>query len=203
MLAELREKLMKEISPRRFRHTLGVEEMVARLCALFCPDQTPLLRAAALLHDLTKEKSEEEQISLCKRLGLELSAQDLASPKLYHARTAAALIPLEFPQFNDPVIVSAVRWHTTGRAGMTLEEKLLYLADYIDESRTFEGCVLLRRYFFGAFPERMDQREREELLRMTLVLSYDMTVKDLLSEGCPVAEDTVAARNELILSAVK
>lgn len=201
MLADLRARVMKEISPRRFRHTLAVEEMVARLCALFCPEHTDLLRAAALLHDLTKEKNEEEQLSLCVELGLDISPQDRASPKLYHARTAAALIPSCFAEFNDPMIVSAVRWHTTGHAGMTLTEKLLYLADYIDESRSFENCVLLRRYFFGAFPERMTLCEREELLRQTLILSYDMTIKDLLSEGRPVAADTVAARNELVLSA--
>ncbi len=202
MLADLRARVMKEISPRRFRHTLAVEEMVARLCALFCPEHTDLLRAAALLHDLTKEKNEEEQLSLCGELGLDVSPQDRASPKLYHARTAAALIPACFAEFNHPMIVSAVRWHTTGHEGMTLTERLLYLADYIDESRSFENCVLLRRYFFGAFPERMTLCEREELLRQTLILSYDMTIKDLLSEGRPVAADTVAARNELVLSAL-
>lgn len=202
MLDVLRERVMKEISPRRFCHTLAVEEMVSRLCALFCPEHTFSMRAAALLHDLTKEKSAEEQLALCDSLGLDVSESDKASPKLYHARTAAALIPLEFGEFNDPVIVSAVRWHTTGRAGMTLTEKLLYLADYIDESRSFENCVLLRRYFFGAYPERMNAEELAELLRKTLILSYDMTIRDLLNEGRPIAHDTVAARNELVLSGV-
>ena len=201
MLDDLRARVMKEMSPRRFRHTLAVEEMVTRLCALFCPEDTLTLRAAALLHDLTKEKSEEVQLSLCDRLGLDVSAEDRVSPKLYHARTAAALIPVDFASFDDPIIVSAVRWHTTGREGMTLTEKLLYLADYIDESRSFDSCVLLRRYFFGAFPELMSREEREELLRQTLIMSYDMTIKDLLADGRPVARDTVAARNELILSA--
>lgn len=200
MLEELRERVMREMSPKRFRHTLAVEEMTVRLCALYCPEYTEQMRAAAILHDLTKEKSVEEQVALCTTLGLSVSEEDKKTPKLFHARTAAALIGTDFSEYDDPIISEAIRWHTTGHAGMSLTEKLLYLADYIDESRSFENCVLLRRYFFGAYPERMDAREREELLRKTLILSYDMTIRDLLSEGRSVARDTVEARNELILS---
>ena len=57
MLEGLRERVMRKISPKRFGHTLAVEEMVARLCALYCPEYTLRLRAAALLHDVTKELS--------------------------------------------------------------------------------------------------------------------------------------------------
>jgi HD superfamily phosphohydrolase YqeK len=86
---------------------------------------------------------------------------------------------------------------------MTLTEKLLYLADYIDESRTFPSCVLLRRYFFGAEPELMTKEEREKHLRATLLLSYEHTLKDLLAEGAPIDQDTVRARNELLVEADK
>ncbi len=203
MLEGLRERVMRHISPKRFRHTLAVEEMVARLCALYCPEYTVQLRAAALLHDLTKELEPCQQESLCREYGLPVGAEEKASPKLYHARTAAEKIRVEFAEFADPVVISAVRWHTTGHTDMTLPEKLLYLADYIDESRTFRNCVILRRYFFGAQPETMTPEEREALLRETLILSYDMTIGDLLAEGRSVALDTVQARNELIFSAME
>ena len=61
LLGELRETVMKEMSAKRFCHTVAVEDMVARLCALFCPEQALKMRAAALLHDITKELSEAEQ----------------------------------------------------------------------------------------------------------------------------------------------
>lgn len=199
MLDALRENVMKKMSIKRFRHTLAVESMTERLCALFCPEETLRMRAAALLHDLTKELDTDAQIALCEKFGLAVSDFDRAAPKTFHARTAAAMIGEAYPDFDDPMIVSAVRWHTTGRADMTLTEKLIYLADYIDESRTFEGCVILRRYFWGADPVRMNAAERNALLRDTLILSFDMTVRDLLEEGRPVAEDTVRARNALIL----
>lgn len=199
MLDVLRGQVMEQMSQKRFRHTVAVERMVARLCALFCPEQTLRLRAAALLHDLTKEIKAEGQAELCRTYGLEVTAFDLLAPKTFHARTAAARIEAELSDFDDPIIVNAVRWHTTGHVGMTLTEKLLYLADYIDESRTFPNCVILRRYFWGAEPERMNRTEREALLRDTLILSYDMTIRDLLTDGTPVADETVGARNELLL----
>ena len=199
MLDALRETVMHSMSQKRFCHTVAVEEMVARLCKLFCPEHALKMRAAALLHDLTKELKPTEQEALCREYGLSVTDADRLAPKTFHARTAAAVIGDRAPDFNDPLIVSAVRWHTTGRAGMTLTEKLLYLADYIDESRTYPNCVILRRYFFGAKPEEMTQTERESLLRDTLILSYDMTIRDLLAEELPIASDTVDARNELLL----
>ncbi len=199
MLDELRERVMESMSHKRFAHTVAVEEMVARLAALFCPDQTILLRAAALLHDVTKEKSTAEQIELCQALGLEVSEEDLLAPKIFHAKTASALIPSVYPDFAHPTILDAVRWHTTGRAEMSIPEKLLYLADYIDQSRTFENCVRLRRFFWDARPEDMKEDERLALLRETLILSYRFTIEDLIAEGRPVAIDTIEARNRLLL----
>lgn len=195
----LRRELMQGMSFKRFRHTVAVEDMVTRLCVLFCPENTLQMRAAALLHDMTKELSAEEQVSLCRTYGLTVTDQDLLSPKTFHARTAAARIEREMPQFADPTVVDAVRWHTTGRAEMTLTEKLLYLADYIDESRTFENCVILRRYFWGADPQSLSREGLDALLRDTVILSFDMTVRDLLTEGAPIAEDTLRARNQLLV----
>ncbi len=203
MLDALREQIKGSMSPKRFVHTAAVEEMVARLCALYCPEYTMQLRAAALLHDLTKELTPEEQEALCEEYGIPVDEGQRLSPKTYHAKTAAARIAREFAAFADPIIIDAVRWHTTGHAGMTLTEKLLYLADYIDESRTFPTCVLLRRYFFGAEPELMTEEERERHLRATLLLSYEHTLKDLLAEGAPIDADTTLARNELLVEAAR
>ena len=198
MLDRLRERIMGEMSQKRFRHTVAVEQMVTRLAALYCPELREKLCAAALLHDLTKEWSTLQHATYCRDCGIEPDASYFLSPKTFHALTASLRIERELPEFADPVIVSAVRWHTTGHAGMTLAEKLIYLADYIDESRTYEGCVLLRRFFFDADPDAMDERERATLLRDTLILSYDLTMRDLLSDGTAIAEDTNRARNELI-----
>lgn len=198
MLDTLRLEVCEGMSPKRFLHTAEVEKMAAYLGSLYAPDKIPLLRAAALLHDVTKEYPYETQIELCQKYGVELEADAYFAPKTLHARTAAVIIPERFPSFADAEIISCVRYHTTGRADMTLCEKLIYLADYIDMSRTFEDCVKLRNYFLAAEPEKLSESERLEHLDATLIVSYDMTVRALIEEGTPVSLDTMAARNQLI-----
>lgn len=202
MLDELRAGLAHQMSQKRYTHTCAVEEMIQRLSDLYCPDAAMELRAAALLHDLTKEESLQNQLQMCREFGIMIRSEDVLAPKTFHAKTAAAKIGRDYPSFATETVVLAVRWHTTGHAGMTLSEKLIYLADYIDESRTFEGCVLLRKFFFDADPDSMDESGREALLRDTLIFSYDLTMRDLLADGTAIAEDTNRARNELIAQRV-
>ena len=202
-LSELRDKIIFSMSEKRAIHTVAVEAMAIRLGKLYAPEKLHVLRASALLHDVTKEKKTDEQLVLCHKYGVKISEIDLYSPKTFHARTAAALIPTEYPEFADDEVINAVRWHTTGHKGMTITEKIIYLADYIDESRTFDDCVTLRNRFWDAEPEKMSADEREAHLREILILSYDMTIKNLIEENSPVASDTIDARNELICERLK
>ena len=202
-LSELREKIIFSMSEKRAIHTVAVEAMAIKLGKLYAPDKINVLRAAALLHDVTKEKKTDDQIVLCHKYGVKINENDLYSPKTLHARTAAALIPIEYPEFADDEVINAVRWHTTGHKEMTITEKIIYLADYIDESRTFDDCVTLRNKFWNAEPEKMSTEERDAHLREILILSYDMTIKNLIEENFPVASDTIDARNELICEKLK
>ncbi len=198
-LDALRLAVAADMSPKRYEHTIAVEEMVAALSALYCPEETLLLRAAALLHDVTKGLSHEEQLNLCRRWEIPLTAEDIHAPKTLHARTAAALIPIRYPAFAHEAVLSAVRWHTTGRRDMTLPEQLLYLADYIDKSRLFPDCVRLRTLFWKADPAAMPMDERLRHLRCVLIQSFDMTIRALVNEGAIVSADTMLARNDLML----
>ena len=198
MLTKLRGELEGVMSPKRYRHTVEVERMAERLGALYAPDQIPLLRAAALLHDITKEFSLQTQLQILKKFDIITYYSDEISPKTLHARTAACLIPEQYPAFASPVVIDAVRWHTTGRAGMTVCEKIIYLADYIDMSRTFPDCVELREMFWCADPESMNPAEREAHLRRVLISSFDRTVRALIEEGGLISIETIQARNELI-----
>ncbi len=198
-MTALRETVIGQMSPKRYAHTAAVEEMVTRLAALYCPEETMSLRAAALLHDITKEYDIPTHVHMLQEAGEIVPTGAEFSHKTFHARTAALLIPAEYPDFNCETVVSAVRWHTTGREGMTLTEKLLYLADYIDESRIFPDCVRLRSYFWSAKPEIMSMEERLAHLRRTLIMSFDMTMRALINEGAVISPDTTFARNELAL----
>ena len=198
MLDALREQLRPTMSEKRYRHTVEVERMAERLGALYAPAQIMILRAAALLHDITKEFSLQTQLQILRKFGIMIHYSDEISPKTLHARTAALLIPEQYPAFADPTVIEAVRWHTTGREGMTICEKLIYLADYIDLSRTFPDCVELREMFWGADPAGMDTNAREAHLCRVLISSFDRTIRGLLEEGGLVSPETMLARNELI-----
>ena len=138
-------------------------------------------------------------LEICRKAGIPVLPGDVHAYKTLHAKTAAALIPESYPNFNHETVVSAVRWHTTGRAGMCLWDRLLYLADYIDDSRIFPDCVRLRSFFWGICPEKMTAEERDRHLRETLIMSFDMTIRALVNEGAIISTDTALARNELIL----
>ncbi len=198
-LLALRETVIGKMSPKRFVHTAAVEDMVMRLATLFCPEELPALRAAALLHDITKEYDIPTQIRILREAEEEVKPGDEFSHKTFHARTAAIIVPAQYPDFATDTVVSAIRWHTTGREEMTLTEKLLYLADYIDDSRIFPDCVRLRAFFWDAHPEKMSMEERLVHLRRTLIMSFDMTMRALLSEGAVISPDTAYARNRLVL----
>ena len=196
-LTALRADVEKQLSPYRMKHTLGVEEMAARLAVLYCPEKEGLLRAAALLHDVTKEFTDAEQLQIFADHGVTLRPDEQASPKVFHAMTAALIIPERYPDLADAELLSAVRWHTTGRAGMTLCEALLYLADIIEEGRDFADCIALRHAFFDPVPEKMDTKARLRHLRDVLRLSYENLIPKLQARGSAVCLDSIAAFEEL------
>jgi nicotinate-nucleotide adenylyltransferase len=200
-LAELREQIKQSLTPKRAGHILAVEDMAVRLGKLYADDAESerVLRAAALLHDVTKEKKGEEQLELCIKYGITLTVEELCAPKTHHARTATEKIRADYPDLADERVLSAVRYHTTGRADMSIYEKLVFLADYIDDSRTFPDCVRLRSLFWDAEPEKMNKDECVQHLYKTLLLAFDLTLKALEQEKSPISVLSIEARNSLIL----
>ena len=189
-LTALRTLMQGEQSAPRFAHTLGVEECACRMAELLAPEKKQLLRAAALLHDLTKEYDAKSTEAVLAREGIVLRADEQATPAVWHAITAPIEITRSYPAFATPALLSAVRWHTTGRAASSVTEQILYLADYIDDSRTFAACVELRDYFWGAKPQQMDPVARRLHLCRTLIRSFDLTIADLIAD-CSTTEKQI------------
>ena len=200
MLATLRENVKNEMGEKRYFHTLEVEKMAIRLGEIYAKDHIPMLRAAALLHDITKERTTEEHIAICEAAGLLVLKAERKSPKMFHSKTAALIIPEKYPEFATQEIITAVRYHTTGRADMSICEKIIYLADYIDMSRTFEDCVALRDFFFNFDFEKSSNEEKLSHLNDTLIMSYNLTIRGLLEDDKHIDKTTFEARNYLILN---
>ncbi len=138
----LREKAKQMLDPKRVPHVLGCECEAVSLAERWGADEDSA-RSAAVLHDITKKLSLTEQLILCEKYGIIVDTVERREVKLLHSITGAALAEYEFGMPQE--ICSAIRWHTTGRAHMSLLEKIVYLADYIEPTRDFEGLDSLRR----------------------------------------------------------
>ncbi len=195
-LDALRNKIGAYMSGKRLLHTLAVEAEIEKLAALYAPEKEYVLHAAALLHDITKELPITKQLQLCDEFGIIYTEEEITTPKIFHSRTAPAIIKRDFPELATDELLSAVRWHTTGRADMTLSEQLLFLADYIEDTRTFPSCVELREFFWGGLDGAEDKLAH---LNDTMILALDMTVRELCEGRQPIHLDTVSARNSFIM----
>ena len=131
---------------RRLAHIRGCEEEAARLAVRWGADEEKM-RRAAILHDCTKYLTREEHLEICDRYGVALEALERATDKLLHAKSGAALAQHIFGQ--EPDVCRAICYHTTARAGMSLEEKILYVADYMEPNRDFPEVEELRRLAYA------------------------------------------------------
>ena len=180
-LEDLRCVALSMLDLRRIPHVLGTEETAAALALRWGADEESA-RRAALLHDCTKKFDKELQLALCRQYGIEPDAAERREGKLLHAITGAAVAYADFGVSGE--VRDAIRWHTTGKADMTLLEKIIYLADYIEPTRDFCDLTELRRLAF-------------EDLDGALLLGFTMAVEDLAKKGMPVHPNSVLARDYL------
>ena len=133
---ELMQKVQMHMSERRFQHVLGVEEMAIALAAKYGASEEKA-SIAALTHDYAKERPDEEFEMIILRDGYD---QDLLnySNAIWHGLVGASMVQRELG-IVDEEILEAIRLHTTGAAKMSLLDKIIYVADYIEPGRDFLG----------------------------------------------------------------
>lgn len=180
-LRTLRPVALSYLKHKRIPHVLGTEQEAIRLAERYGAD-VEKARVAALLHDCTKRLDMEEQLALCRQYGIRLDALEQQALKLLHAKTGAAIARDVFGV--DDEIYRAIWWHTTGHVGMTLLEKIMYLADYIEPSRDFPGVDKLRAVCYKDLDEG-------------LLMGLEMTIEEMTSMGNPVHHATIEARDAL------
>ena len=130
---EIKKKLKEILSPKRYEHTLGVEYTAATLAMRYGADMDKALMAG-LLHDCAKQVPTEEKLEACRHFQLPVSVYEQQNPELLHAKLGAAYARAYYG-IEDEEILSAITWHTTGRPGMTLLDKILYVADFMEPNR--------------------------------------------------------------------
>ena len=132
----LMQKIQMRMSERRFNHVLGVEEMAIALAEKYgcSPEKASI---AALTHDYAKERPDDEFILVIKRDGYDTALLDYGNA-IWHGVVGASFVERELG-ITDEEILHAIRVHTTGAAKMSLLDKIIYGADYIEPGRVFPG----------------------------------------------------------------
>lgn len=176
-LTWLRRQVIPMLSSQRIAHTAGCEHEAVQLAKLWGEDPEKAA-VAGILHDSTKNLSYDEQLILCDKYGIILDNAQRENPKLLHAITGAALAKDRFGVSEE--ISQAIRWHTTGKPDMNTLEKIIYLADYIEPTRDFEGVERLRELAY-------------EDLDAALALGLEMSLEELRRQNVEPHRDTVEA----------
>ncbi|HIY32705.1 MAG TPA: nicotinate (nicotinamide) nucleotide adenylyltransferase [Candidatus Evtepia faecavium] len=185
-LKQLSDKHLRAISyamvkAKRLPHIQGTEETAAALAAFWgvSPEKA---RRAAILHDCTKYWTLEQHLETCAKYGVELDELECVSVKLLHSKSAAALARHVFAEPEEEC--RAISAHTTGKPGMTTFDKILYLADYMEPTRDFDGVEELRRLVW-------------EDLDRAMILGLEMSIEDLKEKGATVHPNTWGTLEEL------
>ena len=175
--ADLRACSLSMVYAKRHAHILGVEETAVQLAKRWGADHEAA-RRAGILHDCTKYLSLEEHLAICDQAGIVPDEMEKQSAKLLHSKTGAALARMVYGESDE--VYWAIYWHTTGRADMSLLEKIVYLADYMEPNRDFDGVTELRR---------LCGTDLDAALQMGL----EMSVADLTERGVPIHKNTQGA----------
>ncbi len=132
-IEKIKNKIKRHQDGPRFEHTLGVMYTAASLAMCYGADMEKAY-LAGLLHDCAKHYSGEKKLDLCKKYGLSISDAERDNPGLLHAKLGSYLAEHKY-DIDDLEILDSITWHTTGRPEMTLMDKIVYIADYIEPNR--------------------------------------------------------------------
>lgn len=172
------------LGEKRFYHSVCVSESAVALAKKYGAN-TEKAAVAGILHDIMKDTPSEDQLKMMTRYDIVLSDVERRAPKLWHAMLGAAYIEDEL-KITDREILDAVRYHTTGRANMTLLEKIIFIADFVSADRDYPGVDNMRKAVNISLEEAM-------------VEGMTFSIKDLASNYRPIHPDTISAYNQVVV----
>jgi len=177
----LREQAHSMLSPLRIPHVDACEAEALKLAQRWGVDSDDA-REAAILHDITKKLDFSQNMCIIAKHGMSMGKLDDHEEKLLHSITGALIAQSDFGV--SEAVANAIKWHTTGRAKMTMLEKVIYIADYIEATRDFSGVEKLRKLAY----ENIDK---------AMIMGLEMTVDDLKARGIASDIATYEALNDL------
>ena len=197
MLSEIEAVVKEKLSEKRYLHTVAVCKAAALLTKLCLDDYENEVMAAALLHDITKEYNSREQVALINEYGIDVDEDAKKSPAVLHSFTAEAFVKRNYPEFATPRVLSAIRNHTLGAPDMSVFDQIIFLADYIEETRRIEACVKTREFTFANMQEG-DISNNQRVLIKACIMAIDYTILHLIDEKKHINTQNVLTRNVLL-----
>jgi len=177
----LRERAHSFLEETRIPHVDACEIEAVKLAKHWNADQDDA-REAAILHDITKKLDFSQNMCIIAEHGVVIGILGNHEEKLLHSITGALIAKTEFGVSDT--VSNAIKWHTTGRANMTMLEKIIYLADYIEATRDFPGVDTLRNTAYSCIDKAM-------------IIGLEMTVNDLIARGIEPNKATYEAISDL------
>lgn len=178
------EYLSNNLRHKRFEHSISVMNTAVKIAKHYHADVYKA-RLAGLVHDCAKDKSGEELLGIASGAGYQIDEVSLDSPKLLHG-VVGAIIAKEVMGIEDKEVLDAVAYHTTGRKGMTVLEKIIYIADYVEPHREFPGVDRMRHEVYVNLDKAM-------------IYAFDSTLKYVIERGQMIHPYSVEGRNHVII----
>ncbi len=185
--AEFKKLIKGKLIEDRFVHSLNVADS-AKLLAEKYGEDTEKAYTAGLLHDVMKNASDFEALSAIEKARFQMSVCEKANKKLWHAISGAAFVKTELG-ITDEDFVNSIRYHTTARCGMSLLEKIIYVADYISAERNYPDVDVMRAL-------------ADKNLNEAILYSLKYTISTLVKRNSPIHPDSLELYNELIINKI-
>ncbi len=178
---EIKALLKSRMNAHRFEHSLNVAERAVFLAEKYGADSEKAY-FAGLVHDVCKGIPEAEQLSIIEEAGIALDEDTRRSPALWHSIAGAVYIQKEL-SVTDGDIINAVCYHTSGRANMSMLEKVVYMADLTSAERNYPDAEYTRKLTDYSLDEGIAYGVR-------------WIAGDLKKRGLPAGKDTEALFDE-------
>ena len=184
-LDDYKKIIKSRMSDYRYTHSVNVSREAVRLAKKYGAD-TEKASLAGILHDITKETPKEEQLQIMTDGGIILDNVQKNSSKLWHGISGSVYIR-DVLNITDEDILNAVRYHTTGRAGMSLLEKIIFIADFTSAERDYNGVKTMRK-------------KADKALENAMLYGLQFTLKDLSKRAMIIPPDALACYNEIVIN---
>lgn len=183
-LEDIKSKLKLNISPERYKHSENVMLVAIKLAQEYGIDENKAA-IAGILHDCARGKSEQELYELCDRFNILLDEITKRQPILLHGHVGEFIAKSDYG-IEDKEILSAIKYHTTGKENMSMLDKIILIADYIEPRRAFLGVEEIRELAFRDIDS-------------SIIKAFDTTINYIIKMGGIIHPDTIKARNCLLI----